>query len=236
MPSNALPVSTALISTDVEIDPEVIARYTGAATIDTAERKEEDGRGWLHLLRFNDKPRSYDQLNEAMVAVEIHMKSRCFSSLLDDAGRTNGKLVLNPEELNPREFRSIKKWPTGPSDLLIPGLERLSKQLKVNFASDVHGGDGKRSRAKVKTSYNETANVYGGTHATSPTKKTTTLPQRHSNNRGSFSEKALDALNLSHKEALLSKDKTIETLSNALVLKDELIHTQAALISALQKH
>ena len=50
-----------------------------------------------------------------------------------------------------------------------------------------------------------------------------------------FADKALDAINKSHAEAMAAKDKTIEALTAALVTKDELVRAQAALIAALQR-
>jgi hypothetical protein len=41
--------------------------------------------------------------------------------------------------------------------LLIPGLKRLSKQLHVDFAINVHGTDGKRKRQPTRSIYEEAA-------------------------------------------------------------------------------
>ena len=43
------------------------------------------------------------------------------------------------------------------SMLLIPGLKRLSKQLHVDFAINVHGTDGKRKRQPTRSIYEEAA-------------------------------------------------------------------------------
>ena len=231
MPSDSLPADSALVHSDIEIDPELLARYTGAATIVMAECWAEDGGGWTHRLHFADKQTSYDKLSEAMVAIEIHKKSRCFTVLLDDAGRTSGKISINPAPLDPTAFKSMRPWPPGPSDLLIPGLERLSKELKVDFVVDVHGRDGKRHRKQSSTVYEELPAPHAA-KAALPPKKAKAQP-RHGDG---FAEKALDAIHQSHKEAMQSKDETIRALTNALVLKDELTRTQAALIGALQRN
>jgi hypothetical protein len=237
MPSDSLLTESALVCTAAELDPELLARYTGAETIDTTERKQEHGGGWLHWLHFKDKKRSYDELNEALVAIEIHKKARCFLALLDDGGCTGGKIILNPSSFDPDA--SVKRsWPPGPSDLLIPGMERLSKELKIDFAVNVHNVDGKRRRGQVKTIYDDSAEATSQTKAAtnikqSPSKKTkpTPKPQQHD----MFAEKALDTISQSHKETLQAKEETINALTNALFIKDELVRTQAALINALQK-
>ena len=43
--------------------------------------------------------------------------------------------------------------------LLIPGLKRLSKQLRVDFAINVHSGEGKRKRKPVRSIYRDDAVV-----------------------------------------------------------------------------
>ena len=247
MPSESLLADAALVHAEVELGAELLMRYTGATTIESAECRSEDGGGWLHRLHFSDRPRSYDELSDALVAIEIHKKARCFVALLDDAGCTSGKIMLYPLQSGNLKVHTKgawkRTWPPGPSELLIPGLERLSKELRVDFAIDVHsGGEGKRKREPIRTIYDEPTTAPPQQPPSKKKKKPTPSASSRQDHPidsaagGSvFAEKALDAIRRSHEEAMHAKDETIKALTSALVLKDELIRTQAALIGALQK-
>ena len=115
-------------------------------------------------------------------------------------------------------------WKTGDADLLIPGFRRLSKQLKVDFAYNVHdAGDGKRKREQKPQ---ETT-----APAPPPTKKAAVKPVKEETAKtgsiASFAQIALDAVTKSHADAIAAKDDTIRALTAALVAKDELINAQA---------
>ena len=70
----------------------------------------------------------------------------------NDVWRTN-------ETLPPRKRKDEdRKTPQRPEkQMLIPGFKRLSRQLQVDFAVNVHGGEGKRKREPVRSIYEEAA-------------------------------------------------------------------------------
>ena len=188
---------TALVYTSIRVDPKLLSRYTGATSVQTAEFD----KGWLHLLECSE-PKAYDEFSEALIATETYLKTSCFLPILDDAGCTDGKLILNPS-FEHGAFNPTTTW---------RAQEGLSKQVK--FAADVHRSDGKRKREQAK--------------------KVIQNKDKKSVHPSSFAEKALDAVSGSHTAVVAAKDETIRALTNALIMKDELIRTQAALISALQ--
>lgn len=223
--------TTALANANIRVSPAVLSKYTNAVAVHSMPHNQ----GWLYLIHCSE-PRTYDEFNEGLTATEIHLKTRCFLPILDDGGRTNGKIVLNPSLDN---FSPTNVWerPQPKEDgLLIPGFKRLSKQLKVDFATNVHGSEGKRKREQTKTLYDEdTATETRGIkkhgkkqHAV----KTDTMDEEPPT---SFAEKALNAVNASHAAVVAAKDETIQALTCALAMKDELVRTQAALITLLQR-
>lgn len=218
------PISkTALIYTSVQLDPRLLSKHTGAEVIRSAKYES----GWLHLLECKT-PKTYDDLHEALLAIEHHLKAKCFLPVLDDGGRTSGKIVLNP---SPDTFVPTETWrrrPDEDGDLLIPGLRRLSKQLQVDFALNVHGTEGKRRREQPKSIYDEETAPRRATKPRVP-------PANDEDITTSFAEKALDAINRSHAEAMAAKDETIRALTDALVSKEEVLRTQASLIMVLQR-
>jgi hypothetical protein len=219
--------TSALAFANVQVDPNILSKYTNAVAIHSAQHN----KGWLYRIECRD-PRAYDEFNEALTATEIHLKSRCFLPVLDDGGCTNGKIVLNP----PKDaFLPTSVWrqplsTQNENDLLIPGLKRLSKQLKVDFATNVHGSEGKRRREQTRTIYDEDA-APGGKKQT----KVRAAAKTADEESYSFAEKALDAVNTSHAEVVDAKDETIRALTSALAMKEELVRTQASLITLLQR-
>jgi hypothetical protein len=207
---------TALVYTSIQLDPGLLSKYTDAVEIRTTRYD----KGWLNIVECR-KPKAYEDFNQALTAIEAHLKLKCFMPVLDDGGCTDGKIVLNPSI---DVFAATNTWRVGDDDL-IPGLKRLSKQLKVDFATNVHGSEGKRKREQTRTIYDMECE---------PPKKTA-RHRAEDTSLSSFAEKALDAVNQSHAKVIAAKDETISALTNALLLKEELVRTQASLISVLQK-
>ena len=176
----------------VSIPIKLIHRYTGATDVQITEHQGY----WAYRIETS---KSYDELSDTLIAIEIHIKTRCFIPILDDNGSTNGKISFNPPENK------------GPSNLLIPGMKRLSKELEVDFKASVYGSEGKRKREQKKTIYENPKRMEG----------------KHIKRQD---PRLLEAVNVLH-----AKDETIKALTNALVSKEELVRTQAALICALQK-
>lgn len=213
---------TALIFTSIPVEPGLLSKYTGADVIRAAKYEA----GWFHLLEC-DSPKTYDEYQEALAAVEHRLKAKCFLPILDDGGRTSGKIILNP---SPDTFIPTDTWrrPSDDGELLIPGLKRLSKQLKVDFALNVHGSEGKRKREQTRTIYDEE------TTQRRPTKPRAS-PTNEDDIPTSFAEKALDAINRSHAEAMAAKDETIRALTSALASKEEILRNQTSLLMILQR-
>jgi len=238
--------TTALAFASLQVDPNILSKYTHAVTIHSAPHDN----GWLYRIECKE-PKAYDAFSEALTATEIHLKTRCFLPILDDGGRTNGKIVLNPPS---EAFQPTSVWrqplaPQNENNLLIPGLKRLSKQLQVDFASNVHGSEGKRKREPTRTIYEENVEVKKPAKVRKPTPdrdaspiaekppKPATEPQpaKPTTTEYSFAEKALDAVNASHTEAMAAKDETIRALTSALAMREDLVRTQASLIALLQR-
>jgi hypothetical protein len=239
--------TTAIAYANTQVDPNILAKYTNAVDIQSTPYD----KGWLYHIECRN-PRTYDEFSEALTATEIHLKTRCFLPILDDGGSTNGKIILNPP-------KDAFMAPRDENDLLIPGLKRLSKQLKVDFATNVHGSEGKRRREKTRTIYDEdvlpetkkpykprvvAAKPHEDTHSftekkpkerSSPPPTTERAADPINERPYSFAEKALDAINDSHAQAVAAKDETIRALTSALAMKDDLLRTQASLIALLQR-
>ena len=105
--------STALVYSSQRVNPDIVARFTGAACI----QWKQNGKGWLYVVETTES-KQYDEWKRALDAIESHIKSKCFLPILDDEGSTDGKIILNPS----RKFQGTYVWkPT----------ERPSKQHKV---------------------------------------------------------------------------------------------------------
>ena len=263
--------TAALAYANIEVDPNILSKYTHAVAIYSAPHD----KGWLYRIECKE-PKAYDAFSEALTATEIHLKGRCFLPILDDGGRTHGKIVLNPSK-DVFESTSVWRQPLAPqnenlqnenrpptpqptssqdenqplassqneNELLIPGLKRLSKQLRVDFATNVHGSEGKRRRDPTRTIYEENALSEAKPPATKKARAATkctdgdaAVPEKaapKSKAEYSFAEKALDAVNALHAEAVAAKDETIRTLTSALAMREELVRTQASLIALLQR-
>ena len=266
----------ALLHTADTIDAQLLACHTNAAKVLS---KRHTDNGWLHLIECQE-PKTYDELNAALNSIEAQNKKTLFLPILDDGGSTDGRIVLSPSFID--GFQADETWqqPSSSaaiSDLLIPGFKRLSKQLKVDFAINVHGSEGKRKREPTRSIYEEATaadatlllDIADKKRRKTPAKKAcpktsntkraikrkarspvaspdiseidedefglAPLPTDPQFTAASFSLKALDAITKAHAEAMASKDDTVKALTNALMAKDELIRTQAALIAMLQK-
>jgi hypothetical protein len=206
---------TALVHSVERIEPELIAKHTNAAKI----RCTKHENGWLYGIECKEV-RDFDTFTTALEAIEQELgRGRVFTPILDDSGSTEGRIILN----QPFPTKAELVWKAGDDDLLIPGLRRLSKQLKVDFAYNVHdAGEGKRKREQKPPQAFEPAPP--------PPKKIATKPKdesKHDTGITSFAQSALDAVTKAHADALAAKDDTIRALTAALVSKDELINAQA---------
>ena len=79
-----------------------------------------------------------------------------------DVWRTNTTLpprkrVISSDKEDDRTTPSPPPPKADPSQMLIPGFKRLSRQLQVDFSVNVHGSEGKRRREPVRSIYEEAA-------------------------------------------------------------------------------
>lgn len=198
-----------------------MAKYTKANTI---EYKALDNGEWLYVLQCK-KPKEFAEWADALTATEIHLKKiRCFKPVLDDGNSTDGKVSLNPQFEG--GFKPTGTWRNRRATEKLLSLDRLNRQLRVDFAIDVHGAEGKRRRGKTKTIYDEetpkaTEEAMTDTEevvASKKGKKADAKPKLDS-----FAEKALDVISKAHADVVAAKDETIKALTTALVAKEELI-------------
>ena len=147
-------------------------------------------------------------------------------------------------------------------NLLTPYLRRLSRQLHVDFATDVHCAEGKRKREPTRSVYEEAA-MKTFKHKK---KKERAEKQRMSDDDDSnhivkmmnaaasltqlrirrdmapsvsesslVAEKAIESINKAHEDTVAAKDFIIKSITTALATKEELIRTQSMLISMMQQ-
>ncbi len=242
---------TALVQSSARIDPELIAKHTGAVQIRFAKNKDN----WLYGIECG-KIKRFDTFSTALKAIETDTGHR-FMRILDDNGSSDGKIMLDRPFPNSLESET---WRQTGNELLIPGLKRLSKQLKVDFAYNVHdAGDGKRKREttmpkKITKPRQQRAEKPKPQQQTEKPKKTNEDQPKQTDESiivqpnetikqtpeqqptiTSFAQKALEAVTKSHADTIAAKDETIRALTAALVAKDELIDAQAELMRTLQR-
>ena len=162
----------ALVHTTCKLDSALFGQFMG---IETVGRKQHTEIGWLYILQSNT-PRSYEQLAHGLLQLDTYLsrgggqsviipltenqddkiclgdEHALFHELLDSAGNfSNTTEVWRMVETRPPRKRVVQQ------DMLIPGLKRMSHQLRVDFAVNVHGTDGKRKREPVRSIYEEAA-------------------------------------------------------------------------------
>jgi hypothetical protein len=137
----------------------IISRYI---EVEEIQHKSIGNNEWLVLLKFGKIEKSYEQIEIALLDIDTALcvnETTLFMQLIDDEGATNGIIMLNPS-FDP-SFTPDTVWrsqPTNTSDeMLVPSLRRLSNQLRVDFASNVHGAEGKRRREPTRSIYEEAA-------------------------------------------------------------------------------
>jgi len=206
---------TALIHSSEQIEPALIAKHTEAVKIKCTKHEN----GWLYGIECKET-KDFDSFTAALDAIEQETgHGPLFTPILDDNGSTEGRIILN----QPFPAKPDTVWKASDAELLIPGFRRLSKQLKVDFAYNVHdAGDGKRKREQ-KPHETIVSHPPQAKKTTKPNKEETTKP----GSLATFAQIALDAVTKAHADALAAKDDTIRALTAALVTKDELINAQA---------
>ena len=173
--------NTALVHTKCKVNPTLFGQFVNAEKVISKPHNQ----GWLNMLR-SDETRTYDQLNEGLKLLDKHIRREMaldetqfiavgpaneivllgvnhplLREIINDDGELCGQADIwqMNATLPPRK----RQTPSPPSaqqqetQMLIPGFKRLSRQLQVDFAVNVHGGEGKRRREPVRSIYEEAA-------------------------------------------------------------------------------
>ena len=122
--------STALVCSSTALDLDILAQYTNAIKVQT---KNEQHNRWLYHI-VCPQSKDYDQWNHELIAVELHVKARCFQPLLDDGGRTNGKILLQPSF--PSGFYPTETWTAPRKKRKISAEETIQVLLDALAAKD----------------------------------------------------------------------------------------------------
>jgi hypothetical protein len=162
------------------------------------------------------------------------------------------KRAIPPETSNDIKVRHTETpyKPENPQQL-IPGFKRLSRQLQVNFSTNVHGSEGKRRREPVRSIYEEAAIEIATKKKRPYVRKITPITTDDSSemeeneithelkNKSKTSEvlsalaQAMDAITQAHGQAMNSKDETIRALKATTQAIKDTIKAQTALIVEL---
>ena len=186
MPSSDIEVHSAVVRSNKIIDPSLFGQYTGVETV-IFKKDDDGYTYILRSetpRTYNDIESSINALDAHLIETNKenspHQPESNFMRVIDDNKTSSGKIMLSNNtylasmmSTKTGKFRKgVEVWrqaSTVPprkrvtadggeeSMLLIPGLKRLSKQLHVDFAINVHGTDGKRKRQPTRSIYEEAA-------------------------------------------------------------------------------
>jgi hypothetical protein len=189
MPSEDTTSTTAIVLARSKVDMHLFGQFVGSEIV--VSRKS--GSNWLYVLK-GDTKKSFHEFEMAINTLESHLRTPhqhepLFLPVLEAEHQTSDRVILGTPGLpllnevfdalqasNQTEFWRMnstvppRKRAIPDSALLIPGLKRLSKQLRVDFNANVHGGEGKRKREPTRSIYEE-AVMLNKKAVTSKTKK-----------------------------------------------------------------
>ena len=274
MPSEQATSTVAIVLSRSKVDAPLFGQYVGSETVIS----KKHGGGWLYILK-SDAARSFDAFEDAVNGLDAHLQmitSQTASFFLPVDSQTNDKILIGVagspfmNEIFDKRSGLFKKYVEvwrmqstvpprkrvvgSPDTLLIPGLKRLSRQLHVDFAINIHGSEGKRKREQRRSVYEE-ASINHAEKLERLRQKRMKLKNDEDTSETSsdYSEsddsipktppkkiptpqKMMDILTTAHAAALASKDDVIKSMleshTAALAAKDALIST---LIEALKK-
>jgi hypothetical protein len=246
MPSEEATSTVAIVRTRCKMEAALFGQYVGCDTV--ISRRHNTAGSWIHVLNHNETPKTFDEFHTAIMRLDDFLMARGHGepSFFLSVSETTGDKVLigisgTPlfhqlfDERTGQFRKSVEVWrmestmpprkrPTpSASTLLIPGLTRLSKQLHVDFAINVHGGEGKRERKRPLTIYMDKR------FQQQPTKKRTLSTTKKQKLPITSSDEASDTV------LLLSnnKEELIRSMQATIEMKEKLINTQTALIATL---
>ena len=269
MPSEQATSTVAIVLSRSKVDSPLFGQYVGSETV--ISKKHETG--WLYVLK-SDAARSFDAFEDAINGLDTHLQmitSQTASFFLPVDTQTKDKILIGvsgspfmneifdkrsglfKKSVDVWRMQSIvppRKRAVGNADsLLIPGLKRLSRQLHVDFAINIHGSEGKRKREQRRSVYEEASTNHAEKLERLRQKRMKLKNDEDTSELSDYSEsddsipktppkktptpqKMMDI----HAAALASKDDVIKSMleshTAALAAKDVLI---ATLIVALKK-
>ena len=176
MPSEDTRSAIAIVLARSKVDMQLFGQFVGSEIV--VARKS--GTNWLYVLK-GDTKKSFHEFETAINALDSHLRTQqqqepIFLPVLEAEHQTSDRVILGTpglplldevfEALRDQASNQTELWrmnSTVPprkraipdSALLIPGLKRLSKQLRVDFNVNVHGGEGKRKREPTRSIYEE---------------------------------------------------------------------------------
>ena len=275
MPSEDTRSRIAVVLTRSRVSLPLFGQYVGSETVIAKKYKEN----WLYVLK-GEISMTFSEFEVTINALDTHLKgSESHESLFVPVlPSTNDKILIgiprsplleeiydeSTGELNAQvetwQMKSTvppRKRAVSDDSLLIPGLKRLSKQLRVDFAINVHGSEGKRKRQPTRSIYEEAVAVKRGKQAKTAKpkqqihkkKKTKQIdsPEISEIDESEFTNtkpgntdgaltKIVESISSAHEAALAAKNEIIKTMAEnhaaAIAAKDELINAQAALIAS----
>jgi hypothetical protein len=231
MPSEETTSTVAIVQTRCNVTPSLFGQYIGTETV--ISRKYKDG--WLYVLK-HETPKTFNYFDEAIAKLDQHLKTehKAKESFFIADSETTDKVLIGVsgsvymskifDKKTQQLRRSVDVWrmqSTVPprkrsakaDPLLIPGLKRLSKQLHVDFAINVHGGEGKRKREPTRSIYEE-------------------MDKREKKPKRAYVKKEKPSL----PPAPIMSEELIKLMHTTMAMKDKLIETQATIIATLQVH
>jgi hypothetical protein len=178
MPSEDTTSTTAIVLARSKVDMQLFGQFVGSEIV--VSRKS--GSNWLYVLK-GDAKKSFHEFEMAIDALDSHLRTPhqpepLFLPVLEAEHQTSDKVILGTPGLPLLDevLEALRDAPKGQTELwrmnstvpprkraipdgelLIPGLKRLSKQLRVDFDVNVHSGEGKRKREPTRSIYEEAA-------------------------------------------------------------------------------
>lgn len=175
MPSEDTTSTVAIVLARSKVDLQLFGQFVGSEMVIA----KKSGSNWLYVLK-GDTEKSFHEFETAIDALDSHLRTpqqeTIFIPVLEAERQTSDRVILGTPGLPLLDeiFNALRNQPSDQTELwrmnstvpprkravpdsalLIPGLKRLSKQLRVDFAVNVHGSEGKRKREPTRSIYEE---------------------------------------------------------------------------------
>jgi hypothetical protein len=236
MPSEHALSTVAIVLTRSRVDPSLFGQYVGSETVISKKHRE----GWLYVLRC-ETARSFSAYEGAVNELDAHLLASTTQTetfFLPVDNQTTDTVLIGVtgsaflDEIFDRKSglfkKSVSVWrmesmlpprKRAVDSMLIPGLKRLSRQLHVDFAINIHGSEGKRKRGQPRSIYRDAA-MMERKPKRAYKKRCVELDASEDE---PVSSQVLDIISAAHAAAIASKDELIKSLQAALAAKTELI-------------